>query len=68
MRLQQLESVRVTGKVEGWSGRGRPRVKLVDSLAKVVGGGNAPAQLLQRAGRRSDWRSLVPGEYATAVS
>ena len=34
MRLQQQENVCVTGKVEGRRGRGGPRVKLVDSLAK----------------------------------
>ena len=39
MRLQQLENVCVTGKFEGRRGRGRPREKLVESLAKVVGGG-----------------------------
>ena len=38
MRLEQLESVCVTGKVEGRRGRGRPRMKLVDSLAKAIGG------------------------------
>ena len=58
MRLQQLESVCVTGRVEGRRGRGRPRVKLVDSLARVVGGGITPAQLLQRT-ERSCWRSMV---------
>ena len=48
MRLQQLENVCVTGKVEGRGGRGRPRVKLVDSLAKFVGGGITSPQLLRR--------------------
>ena len=59
MRLQQLESVCVSGGIEGRRGRGRHRVKLVDSLAKVVGGGITPAQLLQSTERRSDWRSMV---------
>ena len=59
MRLQQLENVCVSGRVEGRRGRGRPRVKLVDSLAKVVGGGITPAQLLRRTKNRSDWRSMV---------
>ena len=59
MRLQQLESVCVMGKVEGRRGRGRPRIKLVDTLAKAVGGGITSAQLLQMTDRRSDWRSMV---------
>ena len=59
MRLEQLESVCVAGKVEGRRGRGRPRMKLVDSLAKAVGGDCTPARLLQMTGRRSDWRSMV---------
>ena len=59
MRLQQLESVCVTGRVEGRRGRGKPRVKLVDSLAKAVGGGVSPAQLLQRTENRSDWHYVV---------
>ena len=57
MRRRQLESVCVMGKVEGR--RGRPRIKLVDTLAKAVGGGMTPAQLLQMTDRRSDWRSMV---------
>ena len=56
MRLQQVKNVCVTGKVDG---RRRPRVKLVDRLAKVVGGGITPAQLLRRTESRSDWRSMV---------
>ena len=59
MRRRQLESVCVMGKVEGRRGRGRPRIKLVDTLAKAVGGGMTPAQLLQMTDRRSDWRSMV---------
>ena len=59
MRQKQLESVCVTGKVEGRRGRGRPRIKLVDTLARAVGGGMTSAQLLQMTDRRSDWRSVV---------
>ena len=51
--LQQLESVCVTDKVKGRRGRERPRVKLVDSLAIVVGRGITRAQLLQRP---TSWR------------
>ena len=54
MRQKQLESVCVTGKVEGRRGRGRPRIKLVDTLARAVGGGMTSAQLVQMTDRRSD--------------
>ena len=47
-RLQQLESVCVTGKVAGRRGRRKPGVKIFDNQANVVGGGITPAQLLQR--------------------
>ena len=47
MRLGPLESVCVTGKVEGKRGRRRQRIKL-------VGGGTTPVQLLDMTERRSD--------------
>ena len=59
MRLHQLENVCVSGRLEGRRGRGRPRVKLVDSLAKIVEGGITPVELLRRTERRSVWRSMV---------
>lgn len=37
-RQKQLENVFVMGKIEGRRGRGRLRIKLVDTLARVVGG------------------------------
>ena len=64
MRSGQLESVCVMGKVEGRRGRGRPRVKLVDSLAKAVGGVSlTSAQLLRLTERRSEWRSMVANVF-----
>ena len=59
MRHQQLESVCVTGRVEGRRGRGRPRMKLGDSLAKVVGGEMSPVELLQMTFERACWRSML---------
>ena len=54
MRLEQQENVSVTGEVEGRRGRGRPRVNLVDSLAKVFDGAFMRVRLLQMTGSRSD--------------
>ena len=59
MRRQQMESNCMTGRLDGRRGRGRPRMKLLDSLAKAVGGGTRPVELLQMTRRRDDWRSVV---------
>ena len=50
-----MESVCVMGKIEGRRGR----VKFLDSLAKAIGGGHLPVELLQMTDRRADWRSMV---------
>ena len=63
MRMRQLESVCVMGKVEGRRGRGRPRVKLLETLARAVGGGTTSAQLLQMTDRRSG-AALIQTQYA----
>ena len=39
LRQQQMETLCLTGKVEGRRGRGKPRTKILDCLAKSVGGG-----------------------------
>ena len=59
IRLKQLESVYVTGRMEGRRGRGRPRKKLVDSQAKVVGREIFPAELQQMMFERARWRSMM---------
>ena len=59
MRLEQVGSVCDSGKVESMRGRGRLRVKLVDSMAKGIGGGFTPAWLVQMTESRSDWLSMV---------
>ena len=59
MRRQQMENICMVGKVEGRRGRGRPRVKFLDSLAKSIDGGHTPVQLLQMTEERSDWRFVV---------
>ena len=59
MREQQLESQCVAGKLEGKRGRGRPREKFIDSLARAAGGGHTPAQMLKITMERENWRRLV---------
>ena len=59
MREQQLENLCVMGKLEGRRGRGRPRQKFMDSLAKAVGGGHTPAEMLKMTLERDDWRCMI---------
>ena len=59
MREEQLESVCLMGKVDGRRGRGRPRIKFVDGLARVVGGNLSPARMLQLTRSRLEWRRMV---------
>ena len=59
MREEQLESVCLMGKVDGRRGRGRPRIKFVDGLARVVGGNLSPARMLQLTRSRLEWRRMI---------
>ena len=59
MRQEEMENLCLTGKVEGRRGRGRPRTKFLDSLAKCVGGTNTPAGLLRMTADRVEWRLVV---------
>lgn len=59
MQCQQTKSNCMTRRLDGSRGRGRPIIKFLDSLAKAVGGGTRPVELLQMTSRRENWRSLV---------
>ena len=59
MREQQLESLCLVGKVEGRRGRGRPRIKFVDGLARSCGGGMSATEMLRLTRSRQEWRSMV---------
>ena len=63
MREEQLESVCLTGKIEGRRGRGRPRIKFVDGLARAAGTNLPPARMLQLTRSRSEWRSMVDNVF-----
>ena len=56
IRHERLESMGVMSKVEGRIRRrkGRPRIKHVDTLARVFGVGTCSAQLLYMTDRRHD--------------
>ena len=59
LREGKLENVCVTGRIEGNRGRGRPRLKYTDTLARAVGDGLRAVELLQMANSRVQWRSMV---------
>lgn len=59
MRKDGLENLMMTGMVEGSRGRGRPRVKYMDGLLKLVRGVMTRGQFIRATRNRSDWRSMV---------
>ena len=59
IREGKLENDCVTGRIEGRRGRGRPRLKYMDTLARAVGGDLRPVELLQMAHSRVQWRRMV---------
>ena len=59
MREQQLESLCLMGKVDGKRGRGRPRIKIVDGLARSCGGGMSATEMLRLTGSRQEWRRVI---------
>ena len=59
MREHQLESICLMGKVEGRRGRGRPRIKFVDGLARSCGGGMTTTEMLRLTRSRQEWRRVI---------
>ena len=59
MRKQQLESLCLMGKVDGKRGIGRPRIEIVDGLARSCGGGMSATEMLRLTGSRQEWRRVI---------
>ena len=59
MRRNGMEKLTVTGMIGGRRGRGRPRVKYVDSLTKTTNGRMTTAQLIRSTEDRQEWKSMV---------
>ena len=60
MRRGGMENLALTGMIEGRRGRGRPRVKYLDSLVKMTNGRMTTAvQLIRATSDRQEWRSMV---------
>ena len=57
-RRNQLEHLVTTGKFDGKRGRGRPREKMLDSLADWMNIGK-PSEMIREISCRVGWRSLI---------
>ena len=68
MRHQQMQGNCIVRKLNGKKAKWRPRNKFLVSLAKTVGGGTRPVELLLMTNRREDWRSMVALGYGTTVT
>ena len=59
VRAEQLESVCLTGRIEGRRGRGRPRQVYMDGICTAMGDEETKHEVLTRMRRRDDWRRSV---------
>ncbi|GFS16713.1 retrovirus-related Pol polyprotein LINE-1 [Elysia marginata] len=57
-RRNQLEHLVTTGKFDGKRGRGRPREKMLDSLADWMNI-EKPSEMIRKMSCRDGWRSLI---------
>ena len=58
IRRNRLEHLVTTGKFDGKRGRGRPRAKMLDSLADWMNIGK-PSEMIREMSCRAGWRSLI---------
>ena len=59
LRRHKYENLSLTGKIEDRRGRGRPRLKYIESLLEDVQGKHRPAEFLQLAEDRQRWRNIT---------
>jgi len=59
MRMQGLEALVVSGKVEGRRARGRQRQKYLDSLCTCLEDNVSPTQLIRVTEDRLPWHDMV---------
>ena len=57
MRREGLENRVVTGLTEGSRGKGSPRDKYIDGLARAVG--RTPVELIRKTRDRKRWRLMA---------
>jgi hypothetical protein len=57
LRREKMEHLITTGKIEGKKGRGRPREKLLDGLAKWMS--TEPLAVIKKVRSRACWRAMI---------
>ena len=57
MRIEKIEHLVVTGKIECKKGRGRPRLTYISSLSKCTG--LSEVELLYNTKNRAGWRTMI---------
>ena len=57
MRREGLENRAATGFIDGSRGKGRPRDKYIDGIARAVG--RTPVELIRETRDRRKWRLLA---------
>ena len=59
IRLEKIEHLCLTGRIEGSRAVGRQRVKYLDSLAKDLDGEYTTSQVIQASRNRVRWRQMT---------
>ena len=59
LRLEGLEHLSLTGRIEGVRARGRQREKYMDGIRRVTGGVKTAPELIQMARERKVWKSMI---------
>lgn len=53
-----MESLCLTGKIEGRKAPGRPREKYMNGIVRDAGGSSKATELLQKR-KREEWKSII---------
>ena len=64
LRREALENICLTGRIPGSRGRGRPRIKYMDGIKKVVPGGLSAGEILQMTRHRQQWKSMIANVFS----
>ena len=63
LRREALENLSITGRISGSRGRGRPRIKYMDGIKKVIPGGLSAGEVLQMTRYRQEWKSMIANVF-----
>ena len=63
LRLEGLEHLCLTGRIEGVRARGRQREKFMDGIRRVTGEVKTAPELIQMARERNLWKSMIANVF-----